>query len=1224
MTVRQVEGVRGNFPKHEPFLSAPEGGADTSQAASDTFLAKAYAAQLSSGSRLQIPPASTLGRWLEVLKLLFESPVVKRMLETGSVTAISVDPVQDQISIQYTGKLIEESIILTDIPGGSDIFESLMVAAKALTPYGVLNLPAYFKDGTVALSDVQHFYGEPTHLTPEQKSARSKELAHRPVFQGQGSLPDNALLFDALRGTGNAYTLHNLLAGLKAQIDKPGVNVDLDAIEVEVAAHSDLWSEQAKQPVKISLKELLIEYGLHVPATRDELVNLERALCAPPLRAGNEEDYGGLLSKDVPLSGDAQETITKTVGVWKTLQTQLPPDEHGRAPSLLDYLQRVLPESVRALASKAPQAFLNALINTPQALALGEQLQVAIDAPATKGSAQQALLTALVLEADPAAGQVRNNLAGYDLRQQANWGLSAAEIVRRFEQHLEARVGPQMAKVVAYQLLAMSAPEFLVKDLPPSLVYGSQQWASLSAAVSRREQDTSGSCAGQTYAAIMRHDVLNPITEVGQTQLQLAAMRSATDWGIANGVIEQRSDDKYSPETIDKAVVALKNQVDGLVESAAALAAPVPTRRELALAELRRVYGVEMESFFEDRTLLGNLPPGSRKRFTYSLLDIYMTGDLHKHKWSSSSEHFSTATIQAGFSKLPDIKAVFEERFDTYTDNVKKASETHFQYLFSQLPVEDRQLIERGKVTTFSLAAPSKHRGSVSADHAISPYWRDGAILIRAELDGKVCHYLYSPSNGKIIKDADPTRPGLKSPLSRLYFSMERPGHPGEKEAPVTILWQALGTRWPSKDKIDFAALSIYPSRSLATPLPGHSPATRSDVPSARLKELRGVVSAFYSRGVESAKAVANGETSQERSARLQKEAMSFVLSLIPFYDAINSFSKGNPTQGLLYSILDVFGLILPAIKGGSLAIKAGSKGMGSALGFLKGFTKAGTKAINPLGGLYDVGHGVFRLGRSGFKQLSHTKLSLFDKLRHGRGRSGSFDIPKPGRKEPIAEGVYRSSGAKTASSPVMAVQRNGKWYAYDQKNMVPYGAPLKGFTPNAASGRHQLVMATAMNSTIEVASGMVAQHIRPPAVAYQFQPPRSLVQIDLEQQAAIDRIVDQTIAARATKLRLEIQLADKQFAVLAGTEAQATDLEARAGDILESLDQMEAALESLEERVADEAQACRVFFERYLSAPIDSVSATAGRDRLNAIEKRLAEVSNALLDIKTARPEVA
>ena len=1184
----------------------PPGDTEAARAAADARVKKDYFAQPSAGARVSVPAESTLGRWLEALSVVVGSSAFQRLEHTfgGQGALTHIDHKKGEIWFEGGQKKIDKnSPELNDIPGAKALLERLMAIAKKLMPSGTLSRKDVLKiDGSVQ-NTVNATVVEPFVYRPDP-----------------GALPDQHVPAGILGETAEAETLHNLVAALKKHIEAPGTKPDLESVLVEIAPHSVHWREDQPQPFTMNLKQLMTAYGLQVPTTLAELANLEGVLFAPPLTAPSAGDYGGLLSKDVPLSEDAQKKILEAVSTWKAGQTQVLLDAKDQVANLFEYLKRAVPESLKPLADTDPEAFLRALINTPQARALGKQLQEAIDAFPTAASGQEALLAALGLEADPAGGMERNNLAGYNLRKQDNWGRSPAEIVRRFEKHLEGRFGPQRAKVVAYQLLAMSAPEFLVKDVPSSLVYGSQQWASFSTAVLRREQDTSGSSAGKTYAEIMQRDALGPVTEAEESQLQFAAMQSVVDWGIANGVIEARSDDSYSTGTVERAATALQKQVDGLAGAAKAMAAAMPERRALALVELRRVYGVEMERFFEYKTLLGDLPVGSRKRGTYSLLDIYMSGDLNKHDWTSSDETFPTAVIQAGFSKLPDIKAKFETQFEAYVDDLKSASITFFNYQLSQLPVEDRKMIEYGKVTTFSLGVPNKGaQGPIRPDHSMFKYVSSDAILIRAERDGRTCHYLYSPSQGTIIKDADPSRPGLQFPSSRLYFSMSRPGRPGEQEDTVTVLWQPLRSPWPKKDKIDFAAFSIYPSKSLASQLPEPYVMPRTDVPSARNNELGSIVGAYYSRGVLDQKVAAKGETVQERDERRNKAAGKFLLSLIPFYDSITRFIKGDALAGVLYAVLDVIGLVVPAVKGGSLAVKAGPRGLGAALNFLKGFAKSGLKAANPLAGAYDVGRSVFMLGKRGIKSLSRAKLPLFDKLRVGRSHSGSWNIPRAGNKEPVASGIYRPLGESTEAVPALAVQRNGKWYAYDPKTRLAYGAPLKGFTPNVVPSVVEKASGVTTDTAIDITIDAVSQSdtpARPPL-------PVSRYQAQLERQINVDAVgrdTQATRAARAQALRLAVQQANKDLMAQIGDKARGLETPPADGStgLQVNLDQMEAALTEMEDLIQTNQRLFSVSFERYRSDIIDPLSISAVPARLAAIQKRLDVVKKALQSVES------
>ncbi|ONH41062.1 hypothetical protein BLL37_27615 [Pseudomonas azotoformans] len=884
-------------------------------------------------------------------------------------------------------------------------------------------------------------------------------------------------------------------------------------------------------------------------------------------------------------------------------------------PSLVELLRLTLPEPLRS-GKGEPEKILNAILDSPEGMALARLLQDSIDAVPTATSLQEVLLSALLLDVDSAGGLERNNLAGYSLRQPDNWGYSAAQIVTRFEEHLATRFGEANAKIIAFQLLSVSAPEFLVKELPSALVYGSHQWASFSAAVARQEASHPGSTHAKTYAQIMELDERAPVSELEKLQQQLAQMTAVIDWGIANGIIVEKSDDAYTPEEVESALKAMQAQYKTLADSVDALSTAMPTRRELALVELRRVYGVENEAFFEQK-LLADVPPGSPGRKAYSLLDIYMSGDLGKHFWISSDPDFNTVKVNLGFQKLPNIKQQFDESFDKYIQGLKDGFAAQFKYQLSLLPLEDRRLIEYGKVTTFSLQTPGVNQGPVSADHKIQAYIGSGAVLIRAERDGKVCHYLYSPAQGRIIKDADPSRPGLQFPGSRLYFSMSLPDSPGGKAPPVTILWQAVGSTSPKNDPVDFSAYRIYPSKSLEAGIPGEHPAPPTTFFSSKTDELSVAVGAYFTRGLDEAKATANGSTEQERESARSQAVKAFFLSLIPFYSAVESFINGRPAEGFFNLVLDVFGFFIPGLKGGVQGVKQGVRaGLGTTLNFIKGFGKAGVKALNPLAGIYDVGRGVFKLGKAGFKKISRLG---------GRGRS--FDLPQPGNKDGIAEGLYRPLGANSDAVPVVAVERNGKWYAFDPVTQTPYGAPLKDFVQSSASAFVGQVKRWAMEAVtdagivaavIEVQKALQNHYERPAAPGGGINPG----DVEVADLGPAVEPVDPALRARVdAATQGASELGKLLLQLMPGV---VVDIPEWSSEPLQAVDQLEAFVELLEELTIDLAQAYEVFFKPYKHE--DSVSQGNGdvADRLNTIEKKIAAIRDALTQVSTRHTQAA
>jgi hypothetical protein len=887
-------------------------------------------------------------------------------------------------------------------------------------------------------------------------------------------------------------------------------------------------------------------------------------------------------------------------------------DEPDGESGLLELLWRKIPEHSRP-ATAEPEQILNAILSSQEGQALGALLQNSIDAVPTASSKREVLLSALLLEVGYTADSPRNNLGGYSLRQQGNWGYSAAEIVKRFESHLATRFGKAQASVRAFLLLSVSAPEFLVRDLPSTLVYGSHQWAAFSAAVARIEANQPGACAAMSYPQIMARDEIAPVTVDEKRQQQFAHLTAVIDWAIAHDILVEKKDDEYSSEEVQRAADAMQLQHAQLTNAVTALSRPMPTRRALALAELRRVYGAENERFFE-KPLLADTVAGSPGRKAYSLLDIYMSGDLGKHFWISSDTEFDTVKVNLGLASLKDIKKTFEEAFSEYTRGLQDALDTQFKYQVSLLPAEDKRLIEYGKVTTFKLGRPNVNAGPLSPDHKIQAYVKDGAMLFRAELDGKVCHYLYSPAHGGIVKDADPSRPGLLFPGSRLYFSIPRPDSPDGKEPAFTVLWQPLGTPWPKQDPVDFAAFSIYPSKSLAAgtrgPYPPNAPETFT---APRTNELATVVSTYFTQGITEAKAGAYGTTAQEREKQLSNAAHEFFLGFIPFYSAVKSFIDGKPTEGFLLAVLDIFGFLIPGLKGGVQGVKLGLKtGMGTTLNFIKGFGKAGVQAVNPLAAVYDVGRGVFKLGNMGFK-----------KLRVLSGHHGSFVPPRLGQKDNIAEGIYRPIASNKEGVRITAVEVDAKWYAFDTATHTPYGAPLRGFIPKPASPIITQMVNVITDIATEVAfsagvvfaeKALVKHYARKPVHIEGFDPGK--VELSILRPGPV--LVDPSLLSRldaASKVITEMD----ELILMYGSGGE-SPVKIKCAEPLRYLDQLEAALETIEDHAVEIARTYRVFCERYNPHEHADTNYSSLIKRLEAVEKRVEAILEALLLVEALR----
>ncbi|QZC95942.1 hypothetical protein K2E96_07500 [Pseudomonas sp. ERGC3:05] len=124
-------------------------------------------------------------------------------------------------------------------------------------------------------------------------------------------------------------------------------------------------------------------------------------------------------------------------------------------------------------------------------------------------------------------------------------------------------------------------------------------------------------------------------------------------------------------------------------------------------------------------------------------------------------------------------------------------------------------------------------------------------------------------------------------------------------------------------------------------------------------------ISHLYKHAVGQLKDAANGMSDSEKSSARAKIFNNFILSLLPFHDLVKNIIEGNKHDAAVSGVFDFIGLFNPAAKGGFKAASVGAKGVSSALTFLKGAAKSGLKAANPLEAVYDVGSGLFKLGKT-------------------------------------------------------------------------------------------------------------------------------------------------------------------------------------------------------------------------------------------------------------------
>ena len=1018
------------------------------RAMGDAQLARYFASALATRSYqtsgmppdVQVPAGSTLGRWRAQLDSAFKAPGFLAWAKgQGLDTAgMQLDAARGELAGIVDGAV--RRFTLRDDSGWSDVSRTLLSIARVIAPQPGQGFSYPWPEGKVPLYKVGRFYNQPIDLTPAQAALHRKKLANKALFafapSAYASLRSAEALAQQQTALGDDADRHALMAALRSQTDDASESIDLDQVMLQIDPRSSRFaSEQRRQ---MSVAQMLRQDGHKVPVNRQQAQGLALALSfdlahrAPRANAGGARPIAGLLS------ATSLRKVRATVVQWHKAQVNHRSNPQAGAGSLLRGLISELPQSARATIASNPASALDQLIRSPKARALGQEIQKKIKVIETPTSVIESVSVALVQELDPGMGKSCFNLSGYNLYQRDNAGCSPATIVKSFTTHLERKVGVEAAPVAAQLLLAAAAPEFLVKDIPPNLVYGSHTWANFSIEVSRIEQQVPGAAGNMTFSQIMAFGQA-PLTSLeSEDQLSAASGIAIITWGLANGVIALKPDHNYAYTDVKRSQEALNKQQKELAWAGDALSAPATTREQLAVAELKRVFP--------------ELDPTQKvlqapwvKHDPVSLLDVYMSGPIKPERWRSlNNKALPWAAITPRLAQLvPDINQVFSTTFENYKVAHDSAWAIQFKYQLSLLPKVDRARIEQSAVSFIEVSrpfldtapAPGFSWNSAEPVSGLSLYadikprtptvqevealkGRHGLLMKVAGNAGQASYYSYFPALGRFVKESG--FPGEHTNADDgAYFGGSTQGRvPGTYN-----VYTQYGATHHGRDPLE---------------RPGTLHGTYFSAKSGAL----GITAAsFFTRDYEALKSKAAGMTAIEKGRRYDKQLKDFFLGLIPFYDGIHDAIKGD-VSGAIFNIgFDILGFALPALNTARKAVKGGQS-LGN---IIKSSVFSGVGASVGYTDAADIAKNLNRGASAGYKDIKYV-LEHGDKvLSRLRGHCRSYDVTKVYKDGDIVKGFYPAQG-NNLWVPVVAVFKKGGWYAYNILTNTPFGPQLLQF----------------------------------------------------------------------------------------------------------------------------------------------------------------------------------
>lgn len=791
--------------------------------------------------------------------------------------------------------------------------------------------------------------------------------------------------------------------------------------KMPIASGSTFTVESVNDP---SLAEVITRLGFEIPSTRAETIALRNLLdqqaSAPIL--GNT---GGGLSWPVPLLPAQQQRVNDILDCNTTRLPGLPLAEPRKGA--LGYLMAATPLSPEDL--QEPHKALEKLLSSPQAHALGLAIQSELEGIPTPFSLYEYLLSAIHLGLDWEAidNPHRSKVAGFDLSQEQHWGKPASGVVDALKQHLVStgKASQATAHFTAHVLLARVAPQFLVKDIPDRVTPGSQAWANFCLAVAKVEAEAPGVSSQMTFAQIMLR--ADAITAPPPEHAQHAAL---IDWALANGIFPKAADEAYTPPQLETAREAFNQRQNQRVAASEAINVHIPTRKEIALAKLKEHFAQTAPELFEKPVLQldedykqGPQPlynPNLRPVGLYfSMLDIFM-GESTLGKWKTHDTRIPIDKINN--SPELGVHQAFNTAFTQTIETRKSGIATTVRHLISQLPLEDRQKLETGKISFF-------HESTYDIEPSPDLLKSKNLVLsFKVEQGGQRTIYELDIQNLSIrrkdnyIDLKETTYRDANLETRRTEFKPTKGGTvaQGEQAVEGTALLDSFSS--PRSHLI---------ANAFVEHLEYDNPAIRQE---------------------------ASGVTPHEAQLQAQKDAGDFFLNLIPFRSAIVNFAKGNYAEGALDLGLDIFGFLTAGVGAGAKLVKVGSSVASAGAKFIKGAKVIGVAAmgaINPLDGVGDLAMGAVRTARyatnkvvRGVRKVSNAGVSLLaDGLSSFRGTSASYDVVKASRSHGVSSiGTFKVADHRFEG---VAVQRDKNWYAYDPITDQPFGGPLTDFQPS-------------------------------------------------------------------------------------------------------------------------------------------------------------------------------
>ncbi|WP_177044255.1 hypothetical protein [Pseudomonas yamanorum] len=990
-----------------------------------------------------IPPSSTFGQWWAQLGRALQSPQVAEWMKSARLdkSTLTITPGSNQVSFKTTRSLTSSPSLQTRGPQDKDwanvsgpVMAAGLIVANGYS-FASFKPPLSENSNSAPLWLVKRFYKE-LEQSPAETHQRAKQILadeafhtlDEPYFEGLHESRSEDELATQKTALASLYDNQNLGNEFKYLADQQVENgywegrIPQYLEQTLLIARSDSPYANESSPC---LKQIIDDNGWDIPTHREQLENLSKYLLRPEPSAPEHGNNGGALAWPTPLDHQSRLQLEADLHYGKFGDIDV-----SAFKNVLEYLMQGNTFSQSELRN--PQQLLKTLIDSPKGQALGLAIQAKFEARSVKGSVEDWLLAAMNMDGYVGSGPQRRPvtvISGFDLMDKETWGKPAPVIFKHIVDFM-VRTGeassPEKASILAHVLLSNRAPEYLVKDIPDTVVPGSHSWVSFVTAVGRIEAKTPGATAGMSYGQIMLYASVAPISLKGR-QVEYAAQENALKhWGIINGMASD------TPERMTRVREAFSAQISELQKASEAYRTPMPDLQLMALTELKECLPHMTESQLQEKCItlvLGDTGRPGNYDFPgpYSVLDLYMKDRLfdlpsmelteideskrspNLNKWVSSSAAVDIDDVLKKASGRPHILPAFKEALSAYIEGIENATRAQVKLLISQLPYEDRENLEYGKITVAKEFDVLKDNVGRETRTRMKP----NTLVVKTQLKNRpVTTYEINLQTSKITKRED--------------FKDFKVGRQPTDSTYIFREFDEVKTRKYSEGETDEKTITgAYLNSSNSTRTTYIAQALLDDL------DIKGLYDQAW------------GSTTLDTEVPAYKKVQEFLLDLIPGRSAIKNFMAGNYGDGIVDLTLDVFGFVmgLGAAAKATKALAAGASALAKAGRVLKIVGRAAIGALNPLDGAADIGRGIATLGRTGFNKGENFFRTL--------ARSAdNYDLVKASKRfDSSSFGTFKLDN-QFLEGP--AILQNGKWHHYNPVSKQAYGPALKDFLPSA------------------------------------------------------------------------------------------------------------------------------------------------------------------------------